>query len=344
MTGTTGPVGPAPPGGAPAPWLLADIGGTKTRFSLCPPGGAPGATEVYYNKDHSSLAAAARDYLARAQPAAAPQEAALCVAGPIAGDEVGLTNFGWSFSIKQWRADMGLRRLEVINDFTAIALAVPHLRDQDVRQLGGGAAQADAVIGIIGPGTGLGVSGLVRVNGRWTALRSEGGHISLAASNPREADVIAWLRGRYGSHVSAERAISGPGLCNLYLALCDLDGVKAEDLQPREIATLGAAPGAAIGAAGGNRQCAEACTMFSAMLGTVAGDLALTLGAHGGVYIAGGVVHNMGEAFDGAVFRDRFDDKGRLRAFVAPIPAFAITVPWPALIGLAAVLGTPAHE
>ncbi len=331
-------------GGTGAPWLLADIGGTKTRFSLCQPDGAPEQTEVYYNKDHVSLAAAARDYLGRRQPAVAPRDAALCVAGPIAGDEVGLTNFGWSFSIEQWREEMGLRRLEVINDFTAVALAVPHLGTQDVRQIGGGAAQDGAVIGIIGPGTGLGVSGLVPVDGHWTALRSEGGHVSLAASTEREADVMAQLRTRFGSHVSAERAVSGPGLGNLYMALCALDGVNARDLQPREIAALAAAPGAAVGAADGDRHCAEACIMFSAMLGTVAGDLALTLGAHGGVYIAGGVVHNMGVAFDDTAFRQRFEDKGRLRDFVAPIPAFAITVPWPALTGLAAVLSVPAHD
>ncbi len=327
-----------------APWLLADIGGTKTRFSLCPPDGGPEQTEVYYNKDHDSLAAAARDYLERRQPASPPVEAALCVAGPIAGDTVGLTNFGWSFSIEQWRNEMGLRHLEVINDFTAVALSVPHLGSQDVRQIGGGAVQDGAAIGIIGPGTGLGVSGLVPVGGQWTALRSEGGHISLAASTDREADVMRQLRGRFGSHVSAERAISGPGLSNLYAALCALDGVTAGDLQPRDIASLGAAPGAAIGAAGGDRQCAEACLMLSAMLGTVAGDLALTLGAHGGVYIAGGVIHNMGAAFDDTAFRERFEDKGRLRDFVAPIPAFAVTEPWPALTGLAAVLRTRSQD
>ena len=316
--------------GSQAPWLLADIGGTKTRFSLCPPGGAPAQEEVLYNKDHANLAAAARHYLAEKKPAEAPRAAALCIAGPTEGEEVALTNFGWSFRKDEWREEMGLERLEVTNDFTAVALAVPHLGTDDVEQLGGGVAHPGGVIGVIGPGTGLGVSGLIPIDGRWTALKSEGGHSALPASTAREAAVLAQLRAQFNGHVSAERAVSGPGLRNVYGALCAVDGVRADDLEPREIAGRAATDG----------YCDEACRMFSEMLGTVAADLALVLGAHGGIYIAGGVVHNMGAAFDAAGFRARFESKGRLSDFVAPIPTYHITRPWPAFVGLAAVLAT----
>lgn len=318
--------------GDQAPWLLADIGGTKTRFSLCPPGGTPAQQEVLYNKEHASLAAAARSYLAAKQPAQQPRAAALCIAGPTEGEEVGLTNFGWSFRKDDWREEMGLERLEVTNDFTAVALAVPHLKDDDVAQLGDGTAKPGGVIGVIGPGTGLGVSGLVPIDGHWTALKSEGGHSSLPAATEREAAVVAHLRTRFSGHVSSERAISGPGLVNLYGALCAVDGTTAKDLEPRQIA--------AHAAAKTDPHCGEACAMFSAMLGTVASNLALVLGAHGGIYIAGGVVHNMGAAFDAAGFRARFESKGRLSDFVAPIPTYHITRRWPAFVGLAAVLAT----
>ena len=311
-----------------APWLLADIGGTKTRFSLCPPGGAPGEEQVLYNKDHESLAAAARSYLAEKQPAQTPRAAALCIAGPTEGDEVGLTNFGWSLRKDDWRREMGLERLEVTNDFTAVALAVPHLAAGDVEQLGAGTPRPDGVIGVIGPGTGLGVSGLIPIDGRWTALKSEGGHSALPASTDREAAVLTQLRARFNGHVSAERAISGPGLVNIHRALCAIDGAAAADLEPRQIAAR----------AGDDAHCGEACGMFSALLGTVASDLALVLGAHGGIYIAGGVVHNMGPAFDATGFRTRFESKGRLTDFVSPIPTYHITRPWPAFVGLAAVL------
>ncbi len=313
--------------------LLADIGGTKARFALAQPGQVPGNVMVLRNREHASLAAAAQSYLSMVG-GATPIDAAFSVACPIFGDKVALTNFGWDFSVAAMREQLGLARLEVVNDFSAVALSVPHLRPQDVRQLGGGTARDDGVIGVIGAGTGLGVSGLVPGNGGWTALASEGGHVTLAARTEREAAVLAAMRGRFDGHVSAERGLSGPGLVNLYEALCAVDGSAAATLQPDEVSARAVAePDSA---------CAEAARMFSAMLGNVAADLALTLGAQGGIYLAGGVIHNMAGAFDAELFRTRFEAKGRMCKFVAPIPTLLITTRWPAFLGLAAVLDDPA--
>ncbi len=315
--------------------LLADIGGTKARFALAMPGQEARDVVVLRNRDYDSLGAAAEAYLARVDETR-PVEAAFSVACPLSGDQVALTNFGWAFSIKTMREQLGLARLEVVNDFSAVALSVPHLGPRGARQIGGGHAADNSVIGVIGAGTGLGVSGLVPANGGWTALASEGGHVTLAACNDREAAVLAVMRRRFGGHVSAERALSGPGLVNLYEALCDADGKIAETLAPDEISAR--ASGAAGAGGTGDPACTEAARMFCGLLGNVAADLALTLGAFGGIYIAGGVVHNMGDAFDGELFRARFEDKGRMARFVTPIATLIITRQWPAFLGLAAVL------
>ena len=160
-------------------------------------------------------------------------------------------------------------------------------------------------------------------------LQGEGGHVSLPASTPREAQVAAWLAARHG-HVSAERVLSGPGLLALYTALCALDGVPAE--------TLSAEAVSARGRDGTCPHCVEALSMFCALLGTVAGDLALTLGARGGIYIGGGIVPQLGEFFARSPFRARFEAKGRFQPYLARIPTWVIRSPHVALIGASAAL------
>ena len=304
--------------------LLADIGGTKARFALLSPGGESRDIRVLYNREHVDLKQAIDAYPADVKPSAPLIDAAFSVACPVNQGRIKLTNFGWSFVIEELRRQLGLRHLAVINDFTAIALSVPHLKPADLRKLGGDEPAPHAPIGIIGPGTGLGVSGLVYGDGRWMALASEGGHVTLPSRSDEEDRVLSVLRRRYG-HVSAERAVSGPGLTALYEALAEIEGRAVEALDPGEVS----------GRTTSDELCQRATRMFSGMLGTVAGDLALTLGATGGVYIGGGVVHNMGESFDAAHFRERFEDKGRMRKFTAPIPAYAIAKQWPAFDGLA---------
>jgi glucokinase len=225
---------------------------------------------------------------------------------------------------------LALDRLEVVNDFTANALALPRLGPRDRRQVGSGLPVAQMPIGVLGPGSGLGVSALVPADGGWIPLASEGGHATMPAATDREDAVLSLMRHRF-DHVSAERALSGPGLVNLYAALAELDGVPAAGYTPAQITDP------AIGAA--DRRCREATEMFCAMLGTVAGNLAVTLGARGGIYIAGGIVPKLGPVFDMSPFRARFEAKGRFRDYLAVIPTYVVTNPVPAFLGLVGLLG-----
>jgi glucokinase len=308
--------------------LIADLGGTNARFALADAGGTRD-TQILHGADYPTLADAAHAYLDMVKPATSPRQAAIDVASPVTGDQVTLTNAAWSFSISALKKDLGLERLEVINDFTAVALAVPYLEEDDRSPIGGGTPVANEPIGVLGPGTGLGVSGLVPSGGRWTALAGEGGHVTMAAATEREAAVLDRLRHRH-QHVSAERVLSGMGLVNLYETLAQLDGI---DPVQRDAAAV------TEGAKTGDPHCAEAVSMFASMLGTVAGNLALTLGSRGGIYIAGGIVPKLGPLFDGVLFRQRFEAKGRMRSFVVGIPTYLVTHPLPAFLGLRSVLG-----
>lgn len=259
-----------------------------------------------------------------------PASAGIGVAAVVAGDRVNMTNGSWSFSIAELERALGLERCLVINDFTALALSLTELRPSDLRPMGGAAPVRGAPMALLGPGTGLGVSGLLPgANNAWSALNGEGGHVTLAATSELEAEVLSLLRRRFG-HVSAERVLSGPGLVNLHDALCRLAGVVAQPLAPAEVSA------AAI--AGTDPRCVEAARLFASFLGNVAGNLALTLGARGGVYIAGGVVPHLGPAFDASIFRRQFEDKGRFAAYLKPVPVWLITSAAPALIGASRAL------
>jgi len=243
-----------------------------------------------------------------------------------------MTNHHWSFSIAALRRSLNLERLEVLNDFTALALALPGLASSELRQVGGNMAAPGAAKGLIGPGTGLGVSGLLPDGqGGWVPVQGEGGHVTLAGVTPREQAVVDILTQRYG-HASAERAVSGHGLLDIHQALCALDGVAAP-------ADWNAADVSLRGLDGSDGRCAEALNLLCAFLGTVAGNLALTLGAKGGVYLGGGIVPRLGEWFDRSPFRARFESKGRFQPYLADIPVWVITAdPSPALAGAACAL------
>ncbi len=314
------------------PRLLGDIGGTNARFAwLAAPGQAPGAAESYRCADHASLQDAMRHYLdAKGLPG--PRWCAIGIANPVVGDLVRMTNHDWQFSIEDVRAQFGMDRFLVINDFTALALALPALAPADVRQVGPGTPVAHSPLGLIGPGTGLGVSGLLPARGGRGAIpiNGEGGHVTLAGSSALEDAVIARLRARFG-HASAERAISGPGLVNLYVALCELQGVAPE---PYDAAAVSAHAGP-----GSDARCAQAVDLFFALLGTVAGNLALSLGARGGMYIGGGIVPRLGDRIDRSAFRERFEAKGRFREYLRSIPTYVVqTSTSPALLGAARAL------
>jgi glucokinase len=315
---------------SPFPRLVADVGGTNARFGWIAHEGAPiEQVATLPAADFATLADAVRAYLARSG-LGQPGSMGMGIANPVTGDELRMTNHHWGFSISAMQAELGLQRLVVINDFTALALSLPSLQPHELRQVGGGAARTNAAMALIGPGTGLGVSGLVPAGTQWVALAGEGGHVTLPATNEREAALIAQLAQRYG-HASAERAISGAGLVALYDAVCTLDGVASEALSPADVTSRALA--------GRCARCTEAVAHFCALLGSVAGNLALTLGALGGVYIGGGIVPRLGEAFDRSDFRQRFEAKGRFQAYLAQMPVFVIDASVsPALLGVARAL------
>jgi glucokinase len=310
--------------------LIGDIGATNARFAIVGADGTFRHARVFVCDQHPTLEAAIRPYLDEELARAGPIEAAaIAVAAPVVGDRVTLTNHPWSFSIAELRTALGLKQLIVVNDLAAVAMATPHLTSDQLTQIGGGAPAADAPIGVVAPGSGLGVGGVVPTRCGWHVIPSEGGHATMAPATAREGGVLDMMRKRF-DHVSAERALSGPGLINLYNTLCELDGVPAAAYSAAQITDPDI----------GEREprCREAVEMFCAMLGTVAGDVALTLGARGGVHIAGGIVPKLGARFAASEFRQRFEDKGRMRPYVAAIPSFVIIHPYPAFLGLVAML------
>ncbi len=308
--------------------LVADIGGTHARFALVDDGEILHAT-VLRCADYEGPAAAAKAFLASNASDRSPRRAAFAVASAIVGDRVELTNSPWRFSIGATRDALGLESLEVVNDFTAVALSVRHLTPDHLLAIGGGTAEPGCPIAVLGPGTGLGVSALVPgLGGVWSALAAEGGHVTMAAATDREAEILGWLRRRF-DHVSAERVLSGQGLVNLYQALSALSNRQAVFSTPDVITQRGLDGSCAVSR--------EAVETFFAMMGTVAGNLALSVGARGGVFIAGGILPRMAEAFRLSGFRARFEEHGRFQPYLAAIPTWLIVHPLPAFIGLAAI-------
>ena len=313
--------------------LVADIGGTRVRFGLVEPDGTLSVVEVWECRDHPGLEEALDAYVEGAARGVRPRRAALSVACPVTGDRVSLTNHPWSFSVEAIRRRFGFESLAVINDFSAVARAVPLLGDADRMQIGGGRPVAGAAIAVLGPGTGLGVSGLVPAGDGWAVIEGEGGHVTMAAANRREAAVLAEI-GREFGHVSAERVLSGPGLVSLHRALRRLDGEgSGTDPTPHEIV--------AAGAEGRSPRCAEVLDLASELLGTFTADLALTLGARGGVCIGGGLVPRYARRFSESGFRRRFEDKGRFSEYLAAVPTWLIVHEFPAFLGLASLVREP---
>ena len=310
--------------------LVADIGGTNARFGLVP----RGETQVRQERnlrcrEFPGPVEAVRHYLGLVGDPDV-RVAAFDVATAVTEDTIRLTNGPWSFSVSATRDALGLEQLRVINDFTALALSLPILDENEKRQVGRGAPVGDCAIGVIGPGTGLGVSGLLRDAGRWVPLQGEGGHVAFSPVNEREDEILRVLRRDYGAHVSIERLLSGMGLTNIYRALCDLDGETPQILEPARITDEVLD--------GNDARCRETVDIFCGALGTAAANVAVTLGARGGVFIGGGIVPKLGTYLDRSDFRQRFEDKGRYRAYLSGIPTYVIVATTPALRGLATLL------
>lgn len=309
--------------------LVGDIGATNARFGLITPARRLVCHRTFPVEDYARIEDALAAFLGESGNLPMPRCGAIAIASAITGDRVAMTNHPWSFSIAALKQQFNFARLEIVNDFTAVALSLPALREKDRMAVGGGVPVPRTPLAVLGAGSGLGVSGLVPSAGGWLPLTGEGGHATMAPADTRESAVLEHLR-RHFDHVSAERLLSGPGLVNLYNALAALDGVPSRGLGPAEITDSAVASADPLAA--------EATRLFCAMLGTVAGNLALTLGARGGVYLAGGIVPKLGRRFLESPFRERFEAKGRMRGYVSAIPAYVITHPFPAFLGCAALL------
>ena len=322
--GSVGPLWPA---------LVADIGGTNARFALIEtPGGAPTQVMWLKNADYPALQAALGDYLARTA-GTHPRACCLAVAGPVTGDVFRFSNIAWEASQSALAKEFGFSSLRFVNDFEALAMGVSALQPVELLEFGGGTAIPSAPIAIIGPGTGLGVAGLFpEPDGRWRAVPTEGGHTDFAPITDLEIAILQALRPRFGGRVSAENILSGPGLAALHETLAMLDGGMIVSLSPPEIIDRGTADRP-------DSTCLTTLRLFCAILGSFAGNVALTTGARGGVVLGGGILPRLRHLLPEGEFRRRFEAKGRMSAYTAAIPTKLILADDTALRGAAACLG-----
>ncbi|WP_226610605.1 glucokinase [Marinobacter nauticus] len=312
--------------------LVGDIGGTNARFALVGQGSIePEAIEVLHCRDYENLDQAVVTYLKRVGVASVRQ-ACLAVASPLRGTRVTMTNNHWRFDIEAVRQVFGWSAFKVINDFTAMALGVPHVSDANLVHVCGGPGDPGRPKLVMGPGTGLGVSGLVPIRNGWVPLVTEGGHVDFAPTDDTEMEVLRLLRSRFG-RVSVERILCGPGLLNLYQAHAEIRGVAAPLDAPEKITA--AAVDASDALAG------EVLRHFCEMLGRTAGNSALTLGSLGGVYLCGGMLPGFLDFFLESPFREAFVAKGRMRPLMEFTPVYVVTEPYTGLLGAAEALGNP---
>ena len=315
--------------------LLADVGGTNVRFALADTDARTPllahTIRRYRVADFPGFADAARQYLV--DEAAEPTHAVFAFAGPVAGDEVHLTNHAWSVVLSRVQAELQLADgLRAINDFAAMSFAVSLLGADDGACIGSTppaavGARAQQTFALVGPGTGLGVGALIVREGRIEALESEGGHLSFAPRTELEFEILRRLATRFG-RVSNERLLCGAGLVNLHSVLAEIDGDTVDVLQPKDITERADA--------GSDARCVRAVALFCELLGAVAGDLVLAFGAWDGVYLTGGLTPRLKPWLERGAFRARFEDKGRFTKRLAGVPTVAVLHPDAGLLGCAA--------
>ena len=307
--------------------LAVDLGGTHVRFRLLEDGVQPAPVQVIETCEVGSFEDAVEQWREQAGIREGFDAIGIAAAGPVAGGRVRVTNLDWTLDAEAIARACDARLCLLVNDVSAIAWAIPSFECRDLRTLAAGRADDGAARAVIAPGTGLGVSGLVPVTaGEFAAIEGEGGHRTLAAQTPREWAIVTVLAERFG-HVSAERALSGPGIEAIWGAIAAIDGARCERGKT-------AAEIARDAFAGRDPVAVETIAAFTGFLGSVAGDLALTLGARGGVYIAGGIMAGWGECFEARRFIERFRAKGRFRAWLSAIPVHVVTHPHPGLAGV----------
>jgi glucokinase len=309
--------------------LVGDIGGTNARFALWRDQQIE-SVRVLPTIDYPRPEDAIRAYLRGVgQSVEALQAVCLACAGPVSGDEFVFTNNHWRLSRKAFCQDLGLSDLLLINDFTAMALGMTRLGDDELITVCEGHSEPGRARLVIGPGTGLGVATLLPMpDGSWHALPGEGGHVCLPVGSVREAALWQHLHEKLG-HVNAEAVLSGGGLLELYRASCALDGEPATLTTPAEVTAA---------ALSGDATAAAVLEQFCVSLGRIAGDNVLTTGARGGVYVAGGIVPRFVEFFMRSGFRQSFRDKGCMSRYFDDVPVWVVTADYPGLEGAGVAL------
>lgn len=311
--------------------LAVDLGGTHVRFRLLGDDVPRTPVHVIEADAVTSFEHAVERWREGTGTHGDLDAIAIAAAGPVMDGTVRITNLGWALDARTIERTCHARRCRLLNDVTAIAWAIPVLEHGGLRTLAAGSPSDGAATAVIAPGTGLGVSGLVPIGATdFAVIEGEGGHRTLAAHDSREWAIVDALRRRFG-HASAERALSGPGIEAIWKALSLIDGTHHGTDKTAAVIARDAFSGA-------DPMAQEAIATFTGLLGSVAGDLALTLGARGGVYIAGGIVPGWGERFDTRRFLDRFRSKGRFRTYLSAIPVHVVTHPHPGLAGVERLL------
>jgi glucokinase len=311
--------------------LVGDIGGTNARFAIAESGKYPNDVRKLSAAQYPGLIEAAEDYLSGAPTV---EEAVLAVAGPVLGDEVAFSNSAWRFSIEDVRRRLGLRKLIVINDLVAQALSFAALQPDEIGSLKSGTRDLARPALVIGPGTGLGVAFLLNNAGTRVGLPSEAGHATFAPMDRVQAEILSRLQGRH-SYVSVERLLSGSGLLAIATTLAEMNGQAIDVHDPKDVS--------ARAAAGQCPTCQEAIRIFSSILGSTAGNLALTLLTSGGVIITGGLCRGLRPLWDVEALKEAFIAKGRFSSYLDGIPIDQILRPHAGLLG-AAVYVEPSHS
>ena len=316
------------------PVLIGDIGGTNARFALLADAAAePQVFPTVQTADFESPDDAIRAAVL-ANAAAAPKSAVLAVAAPVDGDEIPLTNSPWVIKPRAMLAGLALEEVVVLNDFEAQALGVLALGPDNMEKIGGDEPEAGAGRVVLGPGTGLGVAGLVQALGAWIPVPGEGGHVDIGPRSPRDFEVFPHIE-KIEGRIAGEQILCGRGLVNLYRAVAAAEGVEPTLSSPAEIT------GAALAAT--DDVAVETLDIFVTCLGRLAGDMALVFKSRGGVFLTGGIAQKIVPALKSGQFREAFEDKAPHGAMMRSMPIYVITHPLAALVGLAAYAQQPSR-
>ena len=316
------------------PILIGDIGGTNARFALLIDAFAePKLFPIIPTTSYASIEEALQTSILD-KTSVQPRSAIIAVAGPVNDDDIPLTNAGWVIRPKDMIEALSLEDVIIINDFEAQALAIASIGEEGREQIGTGTVLESASCAVLGPGTGLGVAGLLHARHTWFPIPGEGGHVDVGPRSARDYEIWPFLEPLEG-RISAEQLLCGRGIMNIYRAVCEAGSFEPTLADPAAVTT---------GALSGSDEAAvETITLFSTYLGRVAGDMAMIFMARGGVFLAGGISQKILPALKKPEFRLAFEDKAPHSELLRTIPTFVVTHPAAALSGLAAYARTPSR-